>query len=65
MKSALTHFLPYISLSGARNNGAIAKETKKIDSVRAIVVSLLMSKVSAMNGSAGAITELLRGVTSV
>ena len=38
----LTQVLPYISDNGARNNGPIAKVTRKILSTIAVIVTLVM-----------------------
>ena len=56
---------PYISEKGAYSNGAKANVMRKMESVKDNSVSLVMPKSSAMNGRAGAMIELLRGVTNV
>ena len=43
----------------------MAKERRKMERVRATTVSFVMPRSSAMYGSAGAMMELLSGVTNV
>lgn len=61
----VTHVRPYISDIGARKRGPIAKESKKILSVIASIVSLVIPYLIATSGKPGAIMEDANGDTNV
>lgn len=60
-----THVRPYISDSGAINNGPIANVRRNILRVMARMVELVMCSFSPIAGRPGAIMELPNGVTKV
>jgi len=60
-----THFRPYISDNGARNNGPSAKDSKKMLRYIAMIVGLVTLYFSARSGRPGAIIELDSGDTKV